>query len=185
MKSQTCATRAFTIDLLSGRLTGDHAFRHSNSAVCSRHRIQPQRAAMSAKSLQRRWKHEIQRALLRRRTAMTQFGRILRHGLNGSCPVSLVGPCITGVMSSSGRWGDHDHTDSETDKAIPDDDDIASFPSQASASLQPASGCPLPSWPVCPLGPCLTGPSAWKHLRGHPLETYRRCFPAQPAQQAQ
>ena len=35
--------------------------------------------------------------------------------------------------------GDHDHADSETDKAIPDDDDdIASLASQPTTSLQPS-----------------------------------------------
>ena len=39
-----------------------------------------------------------------------------------------------------GGPGDHDHTDSETDTAIPDDDDdIASLASQAFKSLQPSS----------------------------------------------
>ena len=56
--------------------------------------------------------------------------------------LSLMGPRITGVMSP--LWtvglGDHDRADSETDTAIPDDDDdIASLASQSFASLQPSS----------------------------------------------
>ena len=41
-----------------------------------------------------------------------------------------------------GGLGDHDHADSETDTAIPDDDDdIASLASQSFASLHQASKC--------------------------------------------
>ena len=44
------------------------------------------------------------------------------------------------VLPLDGGFVDHDHADSETDTAIPDDDDdIASFPSQPSASLRPSS----------------------------------------------
>ena len=42
------------------------------------------------------------------------------------------------VLPLDGGLGDHDHVDSETDTAMPDDDDdIASLASQPSAPLQP------------------------------------------------
>ena len=71
MKSQTCVTRSFTSDLLSRRLTGDHnlplSLQYAADIASSRNGQQ-----MSATSLQRRWKHEIQMALLRRRAASTR-----------------------------------------------------------------------------------------------------------------
>ena len=96
---------------------------------------------MSGNSLQCRWKHEIQMALLRRRAAMT---RVLPNlsARPESSPVSLIGLCITGVMFPplDGGPGDDDHADSESDTATPDDDDdIASLASQSFASLQPSA----------------------------------------------
>ena len=96
---------------------------------------------MSAKSLQRRRKHEIQIALLRRRAAMTRavlpnpsaraewlFAGIIDRALHHWDHVLTLG----------GGNGDHDHADSETDTAMPDDDDdVASLASQPSESLQP------------------------------------------------
>ena len=90
---------------------------------------------MSAKSLQRRWKHEIQIALLRLRVVKTR--------------AVLPNPFGTGALhhwghvpALDGRPGDHDHADSETDTAIPDgDDDIASLASQASSCARlPSQG---------------------------------------------
>ena len=66
MKSRTCATRAFHHRPLDGGAATP--CRRWNTAVC-RHRIRNGQQ-MSAKSLQRRWKHEI--ALLRRTAAMTR-----------------------------------------------------------------------------------------------------------------
>ena len=44
------------------------------------------------------------------------------------------------VPALDGGPGDHDHTDSETDTAVPDDDDdIASLASESFESLQPSS----------------------------------------------
>ena len=71
-----------------------------------------------------------------------QFCQIHRHGQNGSSLVSLKKPCVTGDMSLllDGGPGHHDHADSETDTAIPDDDDdIASVASCSIESLQPSS----------------------------------------------
>ena len=60
--------------------------------------------------------------------------RILQREQSGSSQVSLTEPCTIGDMSP------HDHADSETDTAMPDDDDdIASLASQPSASLQLSS----------------------------------------------
>ena len=98
---------------------------------------------MSAKSLQRRWKHEIQIALLRRRAAMTLA--VLPN------PSARAEWLLAGVIDRAlHHWGhvpplddgtgDHDHPDSETDTATPDDDDdIASLASQPSVSVQPSS----------------------------------------------
>ena len=95
---------------------------------------------MSAKSLQSRWKHEIQIALLRRRAAMTRA--VLPN------PSARAEWLFAGIIDRAvhywdrvppldGGIGDHDHADSETDTAIPDDDD--DIASQPSASLQPSS----------------------------------------------
>ena len=52
------------------------------------------------------------------------------------------------VPPLDGGIGDHDHADSETDTAIPDDDDdIASLASQPTAPVQPSS------FQVCPPAP--------------------------------
>ena len=53
-----------------------------------------------------------------------------------------IEPCVIGDTSPplDGGPGDHDHADSETDTAIPDDDDdIASLASCSFESLQPSS----------------------------------------------
>ena len=98
---------------------------------------------MLAKSLQRRWKHEIQIALLRRRAAMARA--VLP---NPSARAEWVPNGISGralhhwghVPPLDGGPGDHDHADSETDTAMPeDDDDIASLTSCSFESLQPSS----------------------------------------------
>ena len=69
---QTCVPRhrVSLPGLDSGRPTTPSS--HTNFSVCSRHRIMSQRATNVSKSLQHRWKHRIQIALLRRRAAMTQ-----------------------------------------------------------------------------------------------------------------
>ena len=103
--------------------------------------------------------------------------------------MSLIGACITGVTSPplDGGLGDHDHADSETDTAIPDDDDdIASLASQSFASLHQASKC-LSSAPPGDLeleNIFEDHAVSWQigvEMSAHELETYRRCFPAQPA----
>ena len=86
---------------------------------------------LSAKSRPRRWKHEIQIALLRRRAAMARavfpnpsaraewiFADIIDRALHhwGHVPALDVGP------------GDHHLDDSETDTAKPDDDDDIRLP---------------------------------------------------------
>ena len=83
---------------------------------------------LSAKSLHRRWKHEIQIALLRRRAATARavlpnpsaraewfFAGIIDRALNrwGHVP----------ALDCDGGPGDHDLDDFETDTATPDDDD--------------------------------------------------------------
>ena len=104
---------------------------------------------MSAKSLQRRWKHEIQIAVPRRRAAVARavlpnpsartewlFAGIIDRALHHWKHV----PALDGGI------GDHDHADSETNTAIPDDDDdIASLASQPSASLQLSSSIAVQS----------------------------------------
>ena len=86
---------------------------------------------MSAKSLQRTWKHEIQFALLRRRAVMT---RTVLPSPSARAEWHVAG-IIDGalhhwehVSSLDGGPRDHDHADSGTDTAIPDDD-IASLAS--------------------------------------------------------
>ena len=81
---------------------------------------------MWAKSLQRRWIHEIQIALLRRRAAITRA--VLPNpsaGQSGSSP-SIIDRALhhwDHVPPLDGGPGDHDHADSETATATPDDDD--------------------------------------------------------------
>ena len=118
--------RAFTIDLLFRRLTCDHpavtrTLQYATDIASSRNGQQT-----PAKSLQCRWKHEIQIALLRRRAAVTWA--VLP---NPSARTEWLLACI--IDRALHRWGhvppldggpgDHDHADSETDTAIPDDDD--------------------------------------------------------------
>ena len=97
---------------------------------------------MSAKSLQRRWKHEIQILLLRQRAATIRA--VLPN------PSARAEWLLAGIIGSAlHHWGhvppldvgtrDHDHANSQTDIAIPDDDDIASPANQPTASLQPSS----------------------------------------------
>ena len=72
------------------------------------------------------------RAVLPNPSARAQwlFARIIDRALHHW---SHVLPLDSGI-------GDHDHADSETDTAVPDDDDdIASLASQPSASLRPSS----------------------------------------------
>ena len=95
---------------------------------------------MSAKSLHRRWNHEIQIALLRRKQPWhEQFCQTHRCGQSGFSLVSLAEPCTTGdtsLLLTVGPPGpaDHDLADSETDTAIPDDD-IVSLMSYAHESV--------------------------------------------------
>ena len=78
MKSRNCVTGAFTIALSFGQRTGDRT--PLALAHCSVQQTQhPARTAgTSAKSLQRRWKHELQIALQRRRAAMPRANRLAR-----------------------------------------------------------------------------------------------------------
>ena len=130
-------SRDETSDLLSGRRTGrphlavTRTVRYAADISSSRNGQQ-----MSTKSLQRRWQREIQVALLRRRAAMTCA--VLPH------PSTRAEWLLAGMIDIAvHHWGcappldgglrDHDHADSETDAAIPDeDDDIASLASQSS-----------------------------------------------------
>ena len=92
---------------------------------------------MSAKSLQRRWKHEIQIALLRRRAAMTR-AVLPNPSARAEWPFAGIIEC-----PSSRRWN------WRPDTATPDDDDYiaAFFASQPTASLQPSS------FQLCPPAP--------------------------------
>ena len=81
---------------------------------------------LSAKSLHRAWKHEIQIALLRRRAAMA---RAVLPNLSAWAEWLFAG-IIDGALhhwghvpALDGGPGDHDLEDFETDTAIPDDDD--------------------------------------------------------------
>ena len=111
---------------------------------------------MSAKSLQRRRKHEIQIGLRGQRAPMTRA--VLPNPWTRA--EWLFAGIIDGalhhwdhVLPLDGGIGDDDHADSETDTAVPDDDDhIAFLASQPSASLQASS-----FWL---LTPALTGQSA-------------------------
>ena len=170
---------------------------------------------MSAKSLQRRWMHEIQIALLRRKAAMVRA--VLPNPQIGSSPVSLTEPLRhwRQVLRLDGGPGDRDHADSGTDTAIPDDDDdIVSLASCSFVSVQPSGLYPLgfftfgmvcfqlamafpddltngfvPRSLVPPFG--VDVENIFEHhgvssqvideMLAVELETYRRCFPAQPA----
>ena len=91
---------------------------------------------MSAKSLQRGWKHELQIALLRRRAAMT---RAVLPNPSARAEWLLAGIIDRAlhhwghVLLVDGGVGDHDHADSATDITIPG---IASLASQLLESLQ-------------------------------------------------
>ena len=100
-----------------------------------------------------------------------------------------------------GGIGDNDHADSETDTAIPDDDDDnASFASQPTAPLQPSSFQSVAAWPpgmrfasffflmfpgdlqFDPLS-SKTTVGSWlviEDMFAFEWAIYRRCFPAQP-----
>ena len=82
---------------------------------------------MSAKSLQRRWKHEIQIALLRRRAAMS---RVVLPNPSARSVRLLAGIVDTAVqhwgyaLPLDGAPGNHDRqANSKSDTAVPDDDD--------------------------------------------------------------
>ena len=141
MKSLNCVTRAFTIDFLIWTANG-----RPHPAVTQTLQYAAHIASMLAKSLQRRWKHEIQIALLRRRAAMTRA--VLPN------PSARADWLLAGVIDRSlQHWGnvtpldgglcDHDHADSETDTAIPDDDDdiasLASLIVRIFAAIEPLS----------------------------------------------
>ena len=159
---------------------------------------------MSAESLQRRWKQEIQIALLRwgEKPWHEQFCLIRRHEQNGSSLVSLIEPCITVDMAPlfDGGPGDHDHADSETDTAIPDDDDditshqvftrLVSPPPFGAVCVWPAMVFPgdfanqsVPRSPVPPFDLVLQNiledhEVSWQiigEMLAVELETYRRC----------
>ena len=136
-----------------------------------------------------------------------QFCQIHRHGQTGFSLVSLT--------ETLHHWGhvrpldggpcDHDHADSETDTAIPnDDDDIASLASCSFESVQPSSLQPLGSshhsgWSVSSRRwlfrmtsqtglslavlchpSALSSKTSLKIMLALEVETHRRCFPAQP-----
>ena len=120
---------------------GRHPGRHSTASVRGRHCLYWNGQQMSAKSVHRRWKHEIQIALLRRRAAMARaalpdpsareewlFVGIIDRGLHHWRHVPLL----------DGGPGNHDHADSKTDTAIPDDD-MASLASCSFESVQPST----------------------------------------------
>ena len=158
MKSQTCATRAIHyrpfVWTADGRPLPAVTRTLQNAADIASSRNGQQ---MLANSLQHPWKHEIQTALLRRRAAMTRavlpnpsarakwlLAGLIDRALNHWGHVPPLG----------GGIGDNDHATSETDTAIPDDDDdhdIASLASQPSVSVQPSSLqlCRLPLCPLC------------------------------------
>ena len=98
---------------------------------------------MSTKSLQRSWKHEIQIARLRRRAAMT---RAVLPNPSARAEWLLAGISDRAlhhwghVLPLDGGLRDHGRADSETDTALPDDDDdIASLVSQSFASMLTSS----------------------------------------------
>ena len=94
----------------------------------------------SAKSLQRRWKREIQRVLLRRRAAKTRA--VLPH--TSARAEMLLASFIDGVSSHWVRaplldgGDDNEDADAGTDSTKPDDDSgyIASFTSQQTTAIQ-------------------------------------------------
>ena len=99
---------------------------------------------MSATSLQHRWKHEIQRAPLESSHDTSSSAEWLLAGI-----IDRVLHHLGHVPPLDGGIGAHDHADSETDTAIPDDDDdIDSLASQPTASLPPIK---LLAMPACPL----------------------------------
>ena len=103
---------------------------------------EPRGLTASQSRLHRRWEHEIQIALLRRRPPMTRA--VLQNP--SARAERLLTSIIDGalrhwghVLPLDGGIGDIDHADSVTDTAIPDDDDdIASCASQSFVSLQPS-----------------------------------------------
>ena len=123
----------------SGRSTTPSS--HPNPAIRSRHCSVPQRSAEGQlTSLQHKWKHEIQIALLRRKAAMTRA--VLPH-TSARSKWHLAG-LLDRVAS---HWirarpldgGDDDEdADEETDTTVPgdDNDDIASFNSQHTTAIQ-------------------------------------------------
>ena len=145
---------------------------------------------MSAKSLQHRWKHEIQINLVKS-----------SHETSSSADPFSTLHHWGHVPPLDGGIGDHDHVDSEADTAIPDDDDdIAHHASQPSASLQPSSFQLCPPAPVVQfasffsvfpgdlqLDACsLRRPRGCLGCLGWSLNTlaldravHQRCFPAQ------
>ena len=78
---------------------------------------------MSSKSLQSRWKHEIQIALLRRRAAMARANPSARAERLLAGIIDRTLHYWGHVSPLDGGPGDHDHADSEIDTAKQDDDD--------------------------------------------------------------
>ena len=191
MKSQS-ATRAFTVDLLSGRLRLDHTL--PSLEHCSMKQTSHPAATgskMSAKSLQRRWKHEIQTGLLRRRAAMTRAGRILPHGLNGSSPVSLVEPSIAAatcplwmvdLVTTTKRIPRLTRQYQMTTMTSPPSSVNRSHPCSHQLVLGVAPlGAVYPRPAMNFLGDLGVSGQIFVEMSALGLETYRRCFPAQPA----
>ena len=79
----------------------------------------------SAKSLHRRWKHEIQIALLARAVLPTSL-----RGRSGPPQASLTEPCTLAALDGGSRVHDLDFDGCHFDTALPDDDDdVVSFES--------------------------------------------------------
>ena len=114
----------------------------------TRHCFQPKRRQMSAKSLHRRWKHEIQIALPRWRAAMARavlpntsarakwlFAGIIDRALHHWGHVAAL----------DGGPGEHDLDDSETDTAIPDEGVVVSpwRATRVNLCIHQVSDCPV------------------------------------------
>ena len=149
MRSQIGVTTAFTVVPLFGQRMGDHA--RPSLEHCSM-----QQTSLPAATVNKCRRNHFNADGNAKFTELSpeshdtsSAAAPFSTGRNGSSRASLMELCIVGVMSLllDCGFGDHDHADSETDTAIPDDDDdIASFASQPTASLQPSSFqlCPPP-----------------------------------------
>ena len=132
-KSGTRGKRVFTTAFLFGRRTGDRT-RPSLERFSTRQTLPP----AGTGSIFRRT-HFIAGGNTKSKSFScdveqpwhAHFCRFLQREQSGSSLSSLTEPYTTGDMSLpvDGGPGDHDHAGSETDTAIPDDDDIASLAS--------------------------------------------------------